>query len=152
MTIRFRLTSLSLLVLLITWNLHAADNWPGFRGPNYDGSAIDRTFAATPGGELEVNWRTTLGPGYSGVSILDGHTVTMFSDGKNNIVAAFDTKTGKELWRKPMAAAYIGHDGSHDGPIATPTLADGKVFAFDPNGDFVALELSTVKEVWKANV
>ena len=152
MTIRFRLASFSLLVLLITWNLNAADNWPGFRGPNFDGSAIDGTFAAAPGGELEVNWRTTLGPGYSGVSILDGHTVTMFSDGKNNIVAAFDTKTGKELWRKPMAAAYIGHDGSHDGPIATPTLADGKVFAFDPNGDFVALELSTGKEVWKANV
>ncbi len=157
MTINLRLIifrfhfSAILIALLFAWNLHAGD-WLSFRGPKFDGSTTDGKFATVPGGQLAVNWRIALGPGYSGISILNGKAVTMFSDGTNNIVAAFDMNSGKELWRYPVAPTYEGYGGSHDGPSATPTLADGKVFAFDRNGTFVALDLASGNEVWKANV
>jgi enterochelin esterase-like enzyme/outer membrane protein assembly factor BamB len=143
---------LSLFVLLVASSVSADGNWPGFRGPNFDGSVVDGKFAPQPGGTLAVNWRTAIGPGYSGVSVWDGQAVTLFSDGTKDVIAAFDLKSGKELWRTPLATANKGHDGSHDGPLSTPSISNGKVFALLPEGDLVAVELASGKQIWKTNL
>ena len=67
----------------------------------------------------DVAWKTAIGPGYSGVTIVNGKAITMFSDGSHDFAAAFDATSGKEIWRYKIAETYKGHDGSHDGPIAT---------------------------------
>ena len=130
----------------------ASEDWPGFRGPNFDGSApIDTSFGVKEG-QLQVAWRSNLGAGYSGVSVVAGRALTLFSDGTNDLAAAFDSKTGKELWRYRIGPTYKGHDGSHNGPIATPVIADGRVFGLDAHGKLFALDVSSGKELWIANL
>ena len=130
-----------------------ATEWPSFRGPNTDGVAQSgQQFAADPAGVLKIAWATSAGSGYSGISISNGIAVTAFSDSKNDLVGAYDIQTGKELWKAIIAETYKGHDGSHDGPIATPAISNGKVFAVAPRGDFMAIDLKTGKTVWQTNV
>lgn len=127
--------------------------WAGFRGSTGDGTFVGKTkLTESDRCGLKLGWNQKIGSGYSGIAVADGCAVTMFSDGTNDVVAAFDTKTGKEQWRYVLAEYYKGHDGSHDGPISTPLIADGKVFALDARGQFAAIDLKTGKEVWTTHL
>lgn len=136
--------------LIAGWGI-ASDDWPAFRGPKYDGSANGANFSPEKG-NLTVSWRAKAGSGYSGISVVGGKAVTAFTDGDQDVVVAFDSKSGKELWRQQLSAKYAGHDGSHDGPIATPAIDNGKVFALSAFGDLVALDLATGKQLWSLNI
>ena len=138
---------------------HGADTpspvgeWPSLRGPNSDGTAPHgATFRGPEGAQLSVVWRSPIGPGYASVAVVGGRAVTAFSDGTEDVVAAFDAASGKELWRQAGEATYKGHDGSFDGPIATPAIADGRVFAFFNRGALVALDLASGRVLWKGDV
>ena len=83
-----------------------AVEWPGFRGPNHDGSAAQGSrFASGPGAPV-VRWRARLGSGYSGIAVSGGRAVTMFADGADDVLAAFDEATGRELWRLVVKFEY----------------------------------------------
>ncbi len=140
------------LLLLASFTVAiAGDDWPRWRGGNMDATGSgDFTIGAEHG--LRVAWRKPLGSGYSSVSISDGRAVTMFSDSTNDIVVAFDAQSGTELWRYRIDATYKGHDGSHDGPISTPLLADGKLFALATQGHFFALDAATGKQLWRQHL
>jgi enterochelin esterase-like enzyme/outer membrane protein assembly factor BamB len=129
-----------------------ADEWPGLRGPNHDGSAAAGNRFAAGDGALAVGWRARLGSGYSGVAVAGGRAVTMFSDGAQDLVAAFDTASGKEHWRAAVAGAHKGADGSFDGPISTPAVAGGRVFALDPRGHLVGLDLASGRVLWRVDL
>jgi enterochelin esterase-like enzyme/outer membrane protein assembly factor BamB len=77
------------------------------------------------------------------VAVAEGRAVTSFSDGKDDLVVAFDLHTGRELWRHEVAPTREGRDGSFDGPIATPALAPGRVFGLGPRGHLFALDGSS---------
>ncbi len=122
-------------------------DWPHVRGPALDGRA--------PGGggldsvaALEVAWKVPLGSGYSGVAVAGGRAVTLYSDGESDWVAAFDAATGKQAWRHKLGTAYKGHDGSDDGPLSSPVIGDGMVFAIDGHGGLEALRLADGTLVW----
>jgi enterochelin esterase-like enzyme/outer membrane protein assembly factor BamB len=82
------------------------------------------------------------------VLITEGHGVTMFTDGKDDLLTAFDPESGKELWRYRIAKMYAGHTGSDDGPTSTPTIADGAVYGLGPRGRLFAARLADGSEIW----
>ena len=98
---------------------------------------------------MELAWDRELGSGYSRISIANGKAVTMFASGDVDVVAAFDVTNGNELWRYELGEKYAGHTGSDDGPIGTPTLHDGTVYALGPRGQLVALSLADGRERWR---
>ena len=130
----------------------AASDWPGLRGPAYDGAAREGQLLSKRGGGLAVGWKVAVGSGYSAVAVADGIAVTMFMSGADDVIAAFAVDTGKEVWRTRIGEAYKGHDGSHDGPVSTPAIADGRVFGLDPGGDLVALSAKEGKEIWRKSL
>jgi enterochelin esterase-like enzyme/outer membrane protein assembly factor BamB len=149
----------TLLEMLALGAARAADpppptaEWPSLRGPDSDGSApAGATFRGPEGSNLSVVWRSRIGSGYAVVAVAEGRAVTLFSDGARDVVAAFDAASGKELWRHAAEATYKGHDGSFDGPIATPAVAGGRVFAFFNRGSLVALDLATGRVLWTTDV
>lgn len=124
-------------------------DWPGLRGPRHDatvdGSGLfDRV--AAPG--LAVAWDVAGGAGYSGVAVVGGRAFTAFAAGASDVVAAFDAASGRELWRTPLGPTHRGHDGSHDGPIATPAADADRVYALGPRGRLVALDARTGAVRW----
>lgn len=129
-----------------------ADSWPWFRGPSGTGA----TRSALPAGDgplsLELAWKRPLGSGYAGISVAGGKLVTAFQDGASDYLVALDPASGEELWRFEMSPAYKGIDGSHDGPISTPAIADGRVFALGRDGLLAAVDLATGDAIWTTHL
>lgn len=145
---------LSLLLLaLVLFALPASANttWNGLRGPNFDGG-VDAALIEGEAPSLEVAWKRDLGSGYSSVVVGDGRVIATFASGDADVMAAFSTENGDEQWRYRISDTYVGHDGSHDGPISTPALEGGTVIGFGPRGELFALEAATGKELWQVNV
>jgi len=142
-----------LLGSLCEGGLAASTSWPGMRGPSHDGAVREASLVA-PGGKtaLALGWKRALGSGYSVVAAGDGRVVAMFSSGDGDFAAAFKQETGEELWRYRIEEIYNGHDGSHDGPIASPLMAQGRVYGLSPRGILFAVDAATGKAVWSKNL
>ena len=139
-------TTLLLPLLLLAQAPAAADaQWPGLWGPARDGSA------AAPAGTAEVAalWRVPVEGGYSEVAVGGGLAVTLAKLGADDFVLALDAATGRERWRARLGATYAGHGGSDDGPISTPALAGGAVFALGPHGQLIAVDAASGRERWR---
>ena len=130
----------------------AEDSWPSFRGAHGDGQAAEGLPPGDGPLRLERRWVRPLGSGYAGIAVGGGLVVTAFADGERDIVAAFDPVSGDERWRYDLSPTYNGHDGSHDGPIATPALGGGRVFALGAWGHLAALDLNSGKELWTTHL
>ena len=141
----------SALVFLVASGPLSASTWPGLRGPNHDGS-IDAQLFGGESASLEIGWKVDLGSGYSAVVVADGKVLTQFADGDADYLGAFDAASGAELWRYRFADTYVGHDGSHDGPIATPWVDGERVYGLGPFGELFAVALADGKELWKTHL
>ncbi len=147
--------SFVIVAWIVTWTLVStaqADDWPAFRGPLGTGVSRD----ALPEGEgplgVSMRWKIPIGSGYAGVAIAGDRVVTSFTAGERDVVAAFDRESGEERWRFDLAPYYKGHDGSHDGPIATPAIADGRVFMLGCLGHLAAIDAKSGEEIWRKNL
>jgi outer membrane protein assembly factor BamB len=129
-----------------------AADWTSLRGPNADGSVRTAQLFESGNAGLQIAWKRSLGSGYSAVVVGDGQVFALFADGENDVAAAFDADSGQELWRYPIEATYKGHDGSHDGPISTPVLGDGRFYGVGPRGKFFALDTATGEEIWATHL
>jgi outer membrane protein assembly factor BamB len=127
----------------------AADDWPQLWGPHQDARSV-ATSSIARGETLKARevWRKPIGSGFSGVSVVGQRGYTALSDGTKDQAIAFDTGSGKELWRTPLGDTYRGHDGSRDGPISTPTVEGGRVFLVGPHGRLVALDAGDGHLLW----
>jgi outer membrane protein assembly factor BamB len=124
----------------------ASPGWPGLWGPGRDGVAP--AIAAEPRGVTQM-WRRPVAGGYSEVAIAGERVYTMEMRDGVDFVVAMDARTGSEQWRSSIGPTYRGHEGSHDGPISTPAVQGGEVFALGPNGHLVGLDATTGKETWR---
>ena len=64
---------------------------------------------------------------------------------------AYDVLTGRSRWSYAEAARYETFIGGI-GPRATPTIADGRVFAAGATGTLHALDLATGRHLWSRRV
>jgi len=101
---------------------------------------------------LELVWKESLGSGHSGITVVDGRAVTMFSDGELDYLVVMDTGNGEEVWRHPIAPTFHGRAGSEDGPHSTPIVEDGVVYGLGPRGQLFAVSLADGKEVWARRI
>lgn len=143
------------ILLTLTFSIVVASegeaDWPNWRGANYDSKA-QQADVFREGYGLKIVWKKKLGSGYSSISVANGHAVTMFSDSTFDYVVSLNANSGAEEWRVKIDSTYIGHSGSHNGPISTPIINDGKVYALGPKGHLLAINLDTGREVWSSNL
>ena len=148
--------SLLILILGASGALGAANDpaasWPRWRGERFDGTASPGSGLFDAPFELRVRWKRTLGAGYSGVVVADGHAVTMFSDGSTDFLVSLASATGDEQWRVPLAPAFPGRDGSTGGPVSTPAIDGGVAYALGPRGHLVAVKLADGTLLWKKQI
>jgi outer membrane protein assembly factor BamB len=119
-------------------------DWPGFRGAKRNGQA-------PAVGELVEVWRRAVGPGWGSVSGVGDRIFTQEQRFENEVVACYDLKSGRPLWRHEEEARHA--DGpSGAGPRATPTFHEGKLYALGATGVLVCLDAGSGKLAWKADV
>jgi outer membrane protein assembly factor BamB len=130
----------------------AAADWTDFRGPNRDGHYRERpVLASWPADGLKPIWKHPIGGGYASFVIAGGRAFTIEQRGPQEIAAAYDVATGRELWTSAWTATFRESMGG-DGPRATPTWAGGRVYALGGTGELRCLEESTGALVWRTNI
>jgi outer membrane protein assembly factor BamB len=126
--------------------------WTDFRGPQRDGHYRQQPIRTDwPSDGLKPMWKEPVGGGYASLVIANGRAFTIEQRGSEEVVAAYDVMTGRELWTNTWTAAFRETMGG-DGPRATPTWADGRVYALGAEGELRAIEDSTGRTVWRTNI
>jgi outer membrane protein assembly factor BamB len=127
-----------------------ASSWPGFRGPDRDGVAHESIRVAWEG--LTPMWKKPIGGGRASFAIAGGRAFTIEQRKQNEVVAAYDVMTGREVWTHAWPAHFSQWMGGGEGPRATPTWADGFVFALGGTGELYCLDAGTGRPVWHTNI
>lgn len=128
-----------------------ANNWPNWRGPDYNGVASGKGYPTEWSETKNVLWKVEL-PGLgSSTPIVWGEHIFLTSgaDGKNALLAF--NKNGKEQWRVTVGSERPRKNKKASG--CNPScVTDGQfVFAYFKSGDLACVDFSG-KVVWETNL
>lgn len=158
-------TSRFALLLLIVSVSARADDWPQWMGPRRDDSwgetgIIDRF----PDNGPRVLWRAPINGGYCGPAVASNRlflldrpvlkvpstdSIQERNTEKQERVLCFDATSGKTIWEHAYPCSY--NIGYPNGPRATPTVADGRVYTLGAMGDLLCLAAESGNLLWAHN-
>ena len=131
-----------------------ADDWPQWRGANRDGVWRETGILETiPASGLEVRWRAKVGQGYAGPVVAQGRVFVTdhVFDPEVERVQCFDEATGKALWVHAYPCDYKDMEYGN-GPRASPTVHDGKVYTLGTQGHLFCLDAAKGEVVWQKSL
>jgi outer membrane protein assembly factor BamB len=156
---RFPRLTLLILLCLASFSLVSAApdsktspaDWPQWRGPGRDGISKDAGLLAQwPPAGPPLAWKAVgLGKGFSSLAVTGGKIFTLGDREGGQHVIALSGTDGKVLWTAKVGPVW---EDQFAGPRGTPTVDGDRVYAIGTEGDLVALEAATGKEVWRKHM
>lgn len=123
-----------------------------FLGPNRDckipGSKLATDWVKNPPKQL---WRQPIGAAWSGFSISGHRAITQEQREENESVTCYHIETGEILWITENPGHYNTAIAG-EGPRATPTIVEDKVFTLGAEGILNCLKLTTGERIWQRNI
>jgi outer membrane protein assembly factor BamB len=139
-----------LLGLSVTASTQAPE-WHQWRGERRDGAATFRLPAQWPERPRQV-WKVPAGTGHAS-PVVSGVRIFVFSRiGEQEALTAFDTLSGKQVWRQAYDAPYQMNPaatGHGKGPKSTPVVDRGMVYTFGISGILSAFVATSGKPAWR---
>ena len=132
--------------------LCAVADWPQWRGPNRDGVAPMLVEPKTWPEKLSRRWKVAVGEGHSSPIVAEGKVFLHSRRGEEEVVAAYDPRTGRELWIARYAAPYTVNPAATrhgKGVKSTPVYAGGRLFTYGITGVLSAFEAKSGKLLWR---
>ena len=141
-----------LLVLFSFASTGAAQEWNQWRGANRDGVVAGFTAPKALPDQLKLKWKIEVGVGHA-TPVVAGKRVFLHSrQGEEEVTAAFDLDSGKQLWKDSYPVAYRMNPAalSHGkGPKSTPVLAGNTLYTLGIVGTLSAYDSATGKLKWR---
>src|SRR5262245_44919789 len=137
--------------LLTPRDAHAQD-WPQWRGPNRDGVVPAAAQRGAWPATLTKAWKVDVGLGHASPVVANNRVYVFARQADQEIVAAFDVGTGKQIWRQAYAAPYTVNPAAAQhgpGPKSTPVVADGRVYTFGISGIVSAFDAADGVVRWR---
>ncbi|MDB6064301.1 MAG: WD40-like repeat-like protein [Pedosphaera sp.] len=126
--------------------------WTDFRGPNRDGHYDEMPILTNwPATGLRALWDQPIGAGYGSFVVAEGLAFTIEQRRDIEMIVAYGLATGREVWTNGWHAFFQESMGG-DGPRATPTYYDGKLYVQGAEGEFRCIEAATGKLIWSKNI
>ena len=126
--------------------------WTEYRGPGragiYAQGAINTQWPSHGPPEL---WRQQVGGGYASMVVADSLVFTIEQRRRREVVAAYRLEDGRQVWEHSWPSRFSESMGG-DGPRATPTWDDGRVYALGGNGDLFCLAADDGAVLWRRNI
>jgi outer membrane protein assembly factor BamB len=138
----------SVFILVLCVSAAPAADWPQWLGPTRDAASSE---VVTPWKETpKVLWRQPVGEGHSSPVVANGRVFlhAKVQDKDEETVIAFDAGTGEKRWQ--MSYPRVSFSSIFgNGPRATPTVADGKVYAVGVTGVLSCFNAESGEKVWQ---
>ncbi|MFO0911844.1 MAG: PQQ-binding-like beta-propeller repeat protein [Pirellulales bacterium] len=96
-------------------------------------------------------WRRPVGAGWSSFAIVGDRAITQEQRGEQECVVCYRLSTGEELWVHAVPTKFTSVLGG-DGPRATPTIDDGRVYTVGGTGHLASLDLATGRPYWEKDL
>ncbi len=127
-----------------------AADWPQILGPSRNGGTSQAVAPWAADGP-RVRWRRPVGEGFAGPAVVGDRLLLFHRLANEEVIEARDTSTGETLWRTGYPTSYRDDFGFDEGPRATPTVVDGRVFTFGAQGVLQAVDLATGESLWRVD-
>jgi len=125
--------------------------WTNFRGPKRDGKYEEASVSTNwPASGLPLLWKQPVGIGHASFVVADGKAYTIEQRRNQEVVAAYDVNNGRELWTQKWNAEYT--DSTGNGPRATPTWEDGRLYALGATGELRCINAGSGAVIWGKNI
>ncbi len=129
-----------------------AQDFPQFLGDGRRGEVsgvrLARDWQSTP---PRLVWRREVGAGWSSFAVVGQFALTQEQRDAEESIVCYHLPTGGEVWRHREAASFASLIGG-DGPRATPTVVDGRVYALGATGILCCLDGADGQLVWRRDV
>jgi outer membrane protein assembly factor BamB len=128
-------------------------DWPGFRGPRRDGRQTGVRIATDwQQNPPRLVWKHRVGLGWSSFAVVGNRLFTQMQwDEPNEAVVCYAADSGNQIWVHKDQAHFKEKLGGN-GPRATPTFHDGKVYALGATGRLNCLDAATGKPLWSRDI
>ncbi len=127
------------------------ESWNEFRGANRDGSYARPIRTDWAPGGLPLLWKQPVGPSYASFVAAEGRIFTIEQRRDQEVVAAYALDTGREIWTNAWDGLFTETLGG-EGPRATPTLHQGRLYALGALGELRCLDARTGAVLWRRNI
>jgi outer membrane protein assembly factor BamB len=127
-----------------------AENWPNWRGPNYDGISHESNLPTTWSENSNVLWKLEMpGMGGSTPAVWDKHIFLTRQDGDNLVLVCASTD-GKLLWKRQIGSNRPIRGDEGNGASPSPSTDGKHVFVFVGSGQLACFDFDG-NEIWKFN-
>ncbi|HVK17019.1 MAG TPA: PQQ-binding-like beta-propeller repeat protein [Fimbriiglobus sp.] len=129
----------------------AAADWPQWRGPNRDAKVTGFTAPKAWPKELTKKWTVPVGNANATPALVGDRLYVFAREGGSEVTRCLDAASGKELWQDKyeVQGATPPAAGPHEGPRASPAVADGKVVTYGVRGTLSCLDAGSGKTLWR---
>jgi outer membrane protein assembly factor BamB len=147
---RLTLKSVAVLAAAVLYASRAdAGDWPQILGPHRDGRAEGESLADSwPAAGPKVLWERPVGRGYAGVAVVGDRGMLFHRVENEEVVEAFDARTGKPAWKYAIPTSYVSGISPDDGPRCVPIIHGDRVIAFGVQGHLACLRLADGSKIW----
>jgi outer membrane protein assembly factor BamB len=135
-----------LIVLTACAPLYGED-WPCWRGPQYDGISRDTSVSLPWTERPKVLWELPTGPAFSAVTGVGDLVYTCGTEDGKQVLFCLNAGTGEVVWKTAFADGIKDRQGG-DGTRATPTINGGKVYIFGGEGTLLCADAESGEEIW----
>lgn len=130
-----------------------ASDWPQFLGPTRNGVYAGSDLAEHwPSDGPPLVWQKTVGHGFSGPAVADGQLILFHRLGDRETVECLDARTGHLTWTFDYPTTYQDDFGFDDGPRATPSINENRVYTFGAQGMLHCLDARSGKKLWNSDL